>query len=166
MTTLDNKINKILGIVKQEIISRRFRLASAESCTGGWVAKLVTDLPGSSEWFEGGVVSYSNAAKHSLLGVPVSTIEASGAVSEATVLAMTKGLLERTEADIAVSISGIAGPGGGSEEKPVGTVWIGCGLRGKAPVAQVYHFEGDRNAVREQSVKAAFEGVLTLLTDE
>ena len=163
MNQYDLKINNLIKLSRNELISRGLTLATAESCTGGWIAKLMTDEAGSSEYFECSVVSYSNASKHSLLGVPESTINEFGAVSEATVLSMTLGLFERTVADVVVSVSGVAGPGGGSIEKPVGTVWCCWGLRGKTPVTRVYHFEGDREAVRQQSVLAVFEGVLGLL---
>ncbi|WP_333680090.1 CinA family protein [Dyella sp.] len=140
-------------------------LASAESCTGGWIAKALTDLSGSSAWFEAGVVSYSNEAKMSLLGVKRETLERTGAVSEATVLEMVSGALERLHAAVAVAVTGIAGPAGGTPEKPVGTVWIGWQQRGGAAHAQRFHFAGDREAIRRQTVAAALEGVLAILTD-
>ena len=140
-------------------------LAAAESCTGGWIAKTLTDLSGSSAWFEAGVVSYSNEAKMSLLGVRRETLERSGAVSEETALEMVSGALDRMHADVAVAVTGIAGPTGGTPEKPVGTVWIGWRRRGGAARAQLFHFTGDREAVRRQTVAAALEGVLATLTD-
>lgn len=143
--------------------ARQLKLATAESCTGGWIAKLITDLPGSSDWFEGAVVCYSNAAKTSLLGVPESTLNEFGAVSGDTVLTMTDGLFENTGADIALSVSGIAGPGGGSDDKPVGTVWLCWGKRGKSSIANEFHFEGDREAVRLQSIAAGLNAVMDLL---
>lgn len=142
----------------------KLMLASAESCTGGWIAKAFTDLSGSSAWFEAGVVSYSNEAKMSLLGVKRETLERTGAVSEATVLEMVSGALERLHAGVAVAVTGIAGPTGGTPEKPVGTVWIGWQQRGGAALAQGFHFAGDREAIRRQTVAAALEGVLTMLT--
>lgn len=140
-------------------------LASAESCTGGWIAKTLTDLPGSSAWFEAGVVSYSNGAKMSLLGVRKQTLERRGAVSEETALEMASGALNRLNADVAVAVTGIAGPTGGTPEKPVGTVWIGWQRRGGAAHAQGFLFGGDRDAVRRQTVAAALEGVLAMLTN-
>ena len=140
-------------------------LASAESCTGGWIAKVLTDLSGSSAWFEAGVVSYSNEAKMSLLGVRQETLERTGAVSEETALEMVSGALTRLNASVAVAITGIAGPTGGTPEKPVGTVWIGWQRRGSAARAQLFHFAGDREAVRRQTVAAALDGVLAMLTD-
>jgi len=138
-------------------------LASAESCTGGWLAKIITDLPGSSVWFIGSVVSYSDEAKHSLLGVNEITLNEFGAVSGETVLEMSDGLFAHTEADVAVSISGIAGPGGGSDEKPVGLVWLSWGKRDKSVFATPFNFAGDREAVRKQSIKQALVNLLDLL---
>jgi nicotinamide-nucleotide amidase len=139
------------------------RLATAESCTGGWVAKVITDIPGSSDWFDCAIVSYSNVSKHDFLGVPDGLLLDHGAVSEYTVLAMLKGLFERTRADAGISISGIAGPGGGSDDKPVGTVWIAWGLRGQMAHTQKFQFDGDRNDVRLQSVAAALDAMLELV---
>jgi nicotinamide-nucleotide amidase len=144
---------------------RALMLASAESCTGGWIAKTLTDLSGSSAWFEAGVVSYSNQAKISLLGVRRETLERTGAVSEETALQMVSGALDRLNVDVAVAVTGIAGPTGGTPQKPVGTVWIGWQRRGDAARARLFHFPGDREAVRRQTVAAAFEGVLETLTD-
>ena len=139
------------------------KLATAESCSGGWIAKVITDLPGSSAWFEGSIVCYSNESKHDLLGVSAKTIEEFGAVSGDTVLEMTDGLLERTAAGVVVSVSGIAGPDGGSDDKPVGTVWLCWGKRDKTSFAHEFHFEGDREAVRLQTVEAALMSVLDVM---
>jgi nicotinamide-nucleotide amidase len=135
-------------------------LATAESCTGGWVAKLVTDVAGSSQWFDRGFVTYSNAAKQDLLDVPAATLEADGAVSEATVAAMVQGALVHSRADVALSISGIAGPGGGRPGKPVGTVCFAWQRRGHGPRIDTQHFSGDRNDVRQQAVLHALEVLL------
>ena len=135
------------------------QLATAESCTGGWVAKVCTDLAGSSAWFERGLVTYSNAAKRELLGVPAATLDAHGAVSEQTVQAMAQGLLCHSPAHWALAISGIAGPGGGSAEKPVGTVWIAWAGPGGWCRQQCYRFDGDRDAVRRQAVAAALDAL-------
>ena len=142
---------------------RQYRLATAESCTGGWIAKVCTDLPGSSDWFELGIVSYSNAAKQKLLQVGPDTLQQHGAVSEAVVREMATGVLQQSGADVALSVSGVAGPGGGTEVKPVGTVWFGWRLRGEAPLAQRRHFDGDRDQVRQQAVEFALRGLLQLL---
>jgi len=139
------------------------KLASAESCTGGWLAKIITDIPGSSAWFEGSVVSYSNEAKQSLLAVNENTLKEFGAVSGETVLEMSDGIFSHTKADVAVSVSGIAGPGGGSEDKPVGLVWLSWGKRDKTVFANPFNFSGDREAVRKQSIKQALNCLLDLL---
>jgi len=143
--------------------AKGMKLASAESCTGGWLAKIITDIPGSSAWFTGSVVSYSNTAKQSLLGVNESTLNEFGAVSGETVLEMSDGLFLHTDADVAVSISGIAGPDGGSEDKPVGLVWLSWGKRDKSVFANPFNFAGDREAVRKQSIKQALNCLLDLL---
>ena len=147
-----------------QLKARGLRLASAESCTGGAIARLCTDMPGSSDWFDCAIVSYSNASKHRLLGVPVETIEQSGAVSEHTVRAMLGGLFERTDAGLGVAVSGIAGPGGGTADKPVGTVWIAVGLRNTPASAQRFLFSGVRHQVREQSLSAALELLLETIS--
>ncbi len=138
-------------------------LATAESCTGGGIAEALTDISGSSAWFERGFVTYANAAKVEMLGVRQATLDAHGAVSEATVREMAAGALEHSHADIALAVSGIAGPTGGTPEKPVGTVWFGWALRDGEVHARLYHLAGDRAAVREQSVRIALQGVLNLL---
>jgi nicotinamide-nucleotide amidase len=143
-------------------LERRVMVATAESCTGGWIAKTLTDLAGSSAWFEAGVVSYSYSAKEALLGVNPRTLERTGAVREETVLEMVSGALARYGAGVAVAVTGIAGPSGGTPEKPVGTVWIGWKRRGGYAHARLYHFDGDREAVRRQTVAAALVG----MTDE
>ena len=143
----------------------KLMLSAAESCTGGWIAKTLTDLSGSSAWFEAGVVSYSNEAKVSLLGVRPETLERVGAVGEDTALEMVSGALTRLNTDVAVAVTGIAGPTGGTPEKPVGTVWIGWQRRGDAPHAKLFQFVGDREAIRRQTAAAALEGVLATLTD-
>jgi nicotinamide-nucleotide amidase len=146
--------------VGQSLQSQGLRLACVESCTGGWLAKAVTDVAGSSGWFDRGFVTYSNAAKHELVGVSYEVLDAYGAVSRPTVLAMAAGALARSNAQIAVAISGVAGPSGGSPEKPVGTVWIAWARVGGQERASLFRFGGDRESVRRQSVAAALEGVL------
>ena len=138
-------------------------LATAESCTGGWVAKLVTDIAGSSQWFDRGFITYSNDAKQDMLGVSGTTLEAEGAVSEATVAAMVSGALERSLADVALAISGIAGPGGERPGKPVGTVCFAWQLQGQPPRIETQHFSGDRNNVRQQAVLHALQVLLNEL---
>lgn len=134
-------------------------LVTAESCTGGWIAKTVTDIAGSSDWFDSGMVAYSYEAKQALLGVRPQTLEVHGAVSRETVIEMVSGALVNSGASVAVAVTGIAGPGGGSDDKPVGTVWIGWKRRGGYARAQVFHFDGDRDAVRRQTVAAALNGL-------
>lgn len=161
----DVQLEALAARVATVMQRRALMLASAESCTGGWIAKTLTDLSGSSAWFEAGVVSYSNQAKISLLGVRSETLERTGAVSEETALEMVSGALNRLNVGIAVAVTGIAGPTGGTPQKPVGTVWIGWQRRGGAARAKLFHFPGDREAVRRQTVAAALEGVLEMLTD-
>lgn len=142
---------------------RRWRLCTAESCTGGYLAKVMTDLAGSSEWFECGFVTYSNAAKSRQLGVSPDTLQAHGAVSEAVVNEMVAGALRAGGTEVAVAVSGVAGPGGGSEDKPVGTVWLAWGVRGRPTVARRFQFHGDRARVRHQAVVAAVAGLVRVL---
>lgn len=142
---------------------RRWRLCTAESCTGGYLAKVMTDLAGSSEWFECGFVTYSNAAKSRQLGVSPDTLQAHGAVSEAVVNEMVAGALRAGGTEVAVAVSGVAGPGGGSEDKPVGTVWLAWGVRGQPTVARRFRFHGDRARVRHQAVVAAVAGLIRVL---
>lgn len=145
------------------LTARRARVAFAESCTGGLIAKLATDLAGSSAWFERGVVSYSNEAKHELLGVEQDVFRAHGAVSEACVRAMASGLMQRSPADWTVAVTGVAGPGGGSARCPVGTVWMAWMQRGQAVQAECHHFGGDRAAVRQQTAETALAGLVRRL---
>lgn len=149
-------------------VARRLRaagetLVTAESCTGGFIAKVLTDLPGSSDWFERGWVTYSNAAKQGELGVDPKALARHGAVSEAVALAMVRGALEHSVADHAVAVTGIAGPAGGSPGKPVGLVWIAWGYRHEGHnrvYATGYRFSGGRDTVRRWTVVAALKGLL------
>jgi len=141
--------------------ARNLRVATAESCTGGWVAKALTDIPGSSRWVEGGVVAYSNAAKSSLLGVPAGTVAAHGAVSEPVVRAMAEGARARFGVPLTVAVSGVAGPDGGTPDKPVGTVWFAW-ANGRETIAARKLFAGDREAVRRQSVDFALRRLIEL----
>ena len=134
-------------------------LATAESCTGGWAAQVVTSVAGSSAWFDCGMATYSYEAKQAMLGVRPETLEQHGAVSRETVLEMVSGALVHSGAGIAVAVTGIAGPGGGTSDKPVGTVWIAWKRRGGYPAAQAFRFDGDRDAVRRQTVLAALQGL-------
>ena len=163
MSTSEQELRNLAEKLGECMTTLGLTLASAESCTGGWLAKIITDIPGSSAWFAGSVVSYSNQAKQSLLGVNKTTLNAFGAVSGETVLEMTDGLFSHIEADVVISISGIAGPDGGSDDKPVGLVWLSWGKRDTSIFAEPYHFEGDREAVRKASIKQAFNCLLDLL---
>ena len=153
----------LAGRLAEQLLARGEYLACAESCTGGWVAKVCTDLTGSSGWFERGFVTYSNASKQELLGVSAATLAEHGAVSETTVTEMAAGVLAHSAAHWTLAISGIAGPGGGSVDKPVGTVWIAWAGPDDWHRAQCFHFDGDREAVRRQEVAAALQGLLERL---
>jgi nicotinamide-nucleotide amidase len=142
------------------LLARRRRVTVAESCTGGLVAAAITSVAGSSDWFDVGYVTYSNAAKASLLGVPEATLAAHGAVSEEAARAMAVGARARSGADLAVAVTGIAGPAGGTPTKPVGTVCFAWAGRGRAVEATTCRFDGDRAAVRRQSVSCALLGLL------
>ncbi len=138
-------------------------LATAESCTGGGVAQAITEISGSSAWFERGFVTYSNVAKMEMLGVRQVTLDEHGAVSELTVREMAEGALQHSHAHVAVAVSGIAGPTGGTPEKPVGTVWFAWSMRNGDTRAQVHHLDGTRSEVRSRSVHIALQGIQELL---
>ena len=152
--------NPLVNRLADALRARGWMLATAESCTGGLIAAACTALAGSSDWFERGFVTYSNEAKHDLLGVDEVLIRVHGAVSEPVALAMAAGALVRSRAQLAVAVTGIAGPGGGSADKPVGTVWIATAVQGGAAQAQCFRFAGDRRAVREAAVGRALEMLL------
>ncbi len=149
-----------------ELLAQQGRMiATAESCTGGWVAKALTDKAGSSNYVLGGLVTYSNDAKVALLGVTPKSLDEHGAVSEPVVREMVAGALAATGAEVAVAISGVAGPGGGSDDKPVGTVWFAWGCDPASTVAVVQQFQGDRDQVRRQAVLFALQGVEAYLSE-
>lgn len=150
-----------LNTLAQELSQRQWQITCAESCTGGLLASALTSLPGSSAYFEQSWVTYANAAKIQL-GVPAKLLMETGAVSKATVEALASAALVKANADIAVAISGVAGPGGGTPDKPVGTVWVGCVLAATT-TSQCYHFDGDRQSVRIQSVNAGLKLALGAL---
>lgn len=143
--------------------SHGLKLATAESCTGGGVAQAITEIAGSSGWFERGFITYSNVSKQQMLGVEEATLVQYGAVSEATVREMVAGALQHSEAQVGLAVSGIAGPDGGTPDKPVGTVWFAWGIRNGLTFARVHHLNGDRAEVRAQSVRIALQGLLDLL---
>jgi nicotinamide-nucleotide amidase len=163
METSEQAVHELAKRLGARLMMKGLKLATAESCTGGWIAKVLTDIAGSSDWFDSAIVSYSNEAKKHFLKVPAGVLLDHGAVSESTVLAMQQGIFMETRADAGISVSGIAGPGGGSEEKPVGTVWIAVGLREQMVHTQKFLFEGDRNQVRLQAVEAALRALLELV---
>ncbi len=160
----DNELALLAVRLGESLLRRGLTVATAESCTGGYLAKLITDVPGSSRWFDSGYVTYSNEAKQRQLGVAGATLAQHGAVSEQTVLEMAVGAIVVTGASRAVSISGVAGPDGGTESHPVGMVWFGRAVqlpKGQVgALAMCRRFEGDRDAVRRLSVAYAFELLL------
>lgn len=144
---------------------RNILLATAESCTGGWVAQAVTSVPGSSAWFERGFVTYTDIAKQEMLAVSTDTLAASGAVSEDTVRAMAEGALRHSHAQVSLAVSGIAGPAGGTQDKPVGCVCLAWAGLGKVTLSQTRYFSGDRTMVRQLAVLAALQGLLDFLSE-
>lgn len=161
--SIDNQVNQLAEL----LLSKNLIMATAESCTGGWIAQSLTSLAGSSAWFDTGFVTYSNLAKQRLLDVPAKILAPGGpgAVSEETVLAMVQGAVSNSEASISVAVSGIAGPAGGSAAKPVGTVWIAWQV-GAVADAACFHFDGDREAVRLATVEAALAGLIQRITEQ
>ena len=150
------------GLLADLMLKKGWLLATAESCTGGMISAACTDLAGSSNWFERGFVTYSNAAKTELLGVDAALIAAHGAVSEEVARAMAAGAIARSRAQVAVAVTGVAGPTGGSRAKPVGTVWFGF-MRDGQLSSEVQHFDGDRAAVRLATVQHALKRLVQLL---
>jgi nicotinamide-nucleotide amidase len=162
----NQELYRLAGVVGKVLRREARKLAVAESCTGGWVAQCITDVPGSSAWFDCGFVTYSNESKCAVLGVDRKIIDGFGAVSEETVKAMAAGVLNNSLADTVVAISGIAGPAGGTVEKPVGTVWFAWQCRGGEPQVMQCRFDGDRRAVRWQAVQVALRGILDVVGRE
>jgi nicotinamide-nucleotide amidase len=159
-TTPPHELYRLAEQAGAALKARGWMLASAESCTGGWVGEVVTAVPGSSHWYDRGFITYTNEAKQEMLGVAAETLARFGAVSEQTVCEMVAGALKHSRAQVALAISGIAGPGGGSLEKHVGTVCLAWGVKDGPVEAQTRHFSGDRQQVRAQAVAAALQGVL------
>jgi len=156
---IGDRVATLAGLLE----SRGWRISTAESCTGGGLAKALTDRPGSSAWFEFGFVTYGNNAKLDLLGVSAETLAANGAVSQAVAEEMARGAREASGADLAVAITGVAGPTGGSADKPVGTVWLAWAGPGDLVGAELRNFPGDRAAIRSQAVAAALDGTIARL---
>ena len=160
---MNTDIDRLAIVVGDILLEKRLMLATVESCTGGWIAQTVTNIPGSSAWFERGFVTYSNEAKQELVGVQAETLTKHGAVSREVAVEMVLGGVQRSRADVAVSVTGIAGPDGGTPEKPVGTVWIAWADRHGSSEAICYGLQGDRRAVREASVEHALCGLTDFL---
>jgi nicotinamide-nucleotide amidase len=163
MTGSDLELKRLAERVGRHLLKGRRHAATAESCTGGWIAKALTDIAGSSDWFVEGFVTYCNESKVRRLGIPRAVLKRRGAVSEATVRAMAAGALRRSRADVAVAVTGIAGPGGAVPGKPVGTVWLGWATRRGAAIrvaTALRRFRGDRETVRRKTVRAALQGLL------
>jgi nicotinamide-nucleotide amidase len=158
----DAEFARLVKQVAAGLLARGWKMVSAESCTGGWIAKCCTDRAGSSAWFERGFVTYSNASKQDSLGVDAATLEQAGAVSREVALQMVQGACRRSGAEVAVAVTGIAGPDGGTPQKPVGTVWFGWSVDGHCE-AEVMNFPGDREAVRRCTVVHALQGLITRL---
>lgn len=165
MLLLMDEMQSLVYELVDILIPKKHLISTAESCTGGLLATFLTELPGSSAWFERGFVSYSNASKQELLGVPESLIQEYGAVSEPVVEAMALGALHHSKATISVAITGIAGPEGGSVEKPVGTVWFGFAVRGKGVETQRCNFPNEsRQQIRLQACRQALLGLIAYAT--
>ena len=163
LVALDEQgLEAVLTQISESLLARGWMLATAESCTGGLIAGACTALAGSSQWFERGFVSYSNAAKTELLGVPAALIAAHGAVSEPVARAMAEGAVAHSHAQVALAVTGVAGPSGGTPAKPVGTVWFGWQVDGQTH-SEVQHFAGNRAAVRAQTVQHALQRLRGLL---
>jgi nicotinamide-nucleotide amidase len=161
--TTDAELKRLALRVGRHLLGGARCVTTAESCTGGWIAKALTDVAGSSQWFVEGFVTYSDESKRRALGVPRPVLQAHGAVSEAVVRAMAIGALHRSGAAIGVAVTGIAGPGGAVPGKPVGTVWLGWAVRRGRRIrvaVQLKHFRGDRDAVRRKTVAAALKGLV------
>ena len=163
---MDNQIECLAVELGRRLQASGQVLATAESCTGGWIAKAITDIPGSSGWLDRGFVTYSDPSKQDMLGVDPQSLAEHGAVSETVAQEMALGALARSNAQVSVAVSGIAGPGGGSEAKPVGTVCIALACRGRSDMLTwTCHFDGDRDAVRRQTVVFALEQLIALVAD-
>jgi nicotinamide-nucleotide amidase len=161
----DRVLYELAERVGRTLEQRGLMVATAESCTGGWVAEAITMVPGSSAWFERGFVTYTYISKREMLGVRAETLEQHGAVSEPVVQQMVLGALERSHAQVALAVSGTAGPSGGTPQKPVGTVCIAWGSKNLEPRSETLHFAGDREAVRRQSVIHALTVLLDMLEE-
>jgi nicotinamide-nucleotide amidase len=160
----DQQLYQLAQSAGKALEARAWMMVSAESCTGGWIGEAMTMVPGSSAWYERGFITYTNIAKNEMLGVSMDTLQRHGAVSERTVSEMAAGALARSHAQVAVAVSGVAGPGGGSPEKPVGTVCFAWAVKNGAATAETRVFPGDRAAVRRLSVEHALAGVIRAIS--
>ena len=159
---MDEQLESLVAKVGAALKARGLWLTTAESCTGGWVGEAMTSVSGSSQWYDRGFITYTNQAKQDMLGVDKTTLDSYGAVSNETVREMALGALQRSCADISVAISGIAGPTGGTPEKPVGLTWLAWATKNGEIISERHHFSGGRREVRRKAVKAALEGILAL----
>ena len=159
----DSELQQLAIELGAKLKARRWMIATAESCTGGWIGQVLTAIPGSSDWYERGFITYANAAKQEMLGVPAATLEQHGAVSEETARAMATGALAHSHAQATLAISGIAGPGGGSPQKPVGTVCYGWALADGSVQSATCRLSGDREEIRSRAVAAALRGLIELV---
>jgi nicotinamide-nucleotide amidase len=162
----EQEFDRLVQKLASRLMKCGWTMATAESCTGGWIAKCCTDLAGSSVWFDRGFITYSDRAKHELLGVELNTLEKAGAVSEATAIQMAEGARRRGGVNAALAVTGIAGPGGGTADKPVGLVWFAWSLEDHLASSEVMQFQGDRYAVRRQTVVHALSGLQNRLPGE
>jgi nicotinamide-nucleotide amidase len=162
---IEQDIEHAVKRLARALTRRAWKMAVAESCTGGWIAKCCTDLAGSSGWFERGFVTYSNDAKVSMLGVEPAALQQHGAVSEIVARQMAQGVLASSVAQASVAVTGVAGPDGGTTEKPVGTVWFAWAVNGKEGRSECLRFEGNRDSIRHQSVLHALKGMLQMVSD-
>ncbi|HOY23836.1 MAG TPA: CinA family protein [Cellvibrio sp.] len=158
-----SSLQQLSSLLGEKLLAKGWRVATAESCTGGGIAAAITAVAGSSSWFEYGIVSYANSAKEKILHVTPQTLLEHGAVSQAVVEEMVAGVLNVSGADIAVAVSGVAGPTGGTPEKPVGSVWFAWGLASGEIHSECFHFAGDRTAVQSQAVVQGLSGLLKLV---
>ncbi|HQT32188.1 MAG TPA: CinA family protein [Thiobacillus sp.] len=159
----DEELHQLAGELGDALLACGWMVATAESCTGGWVGQLLTAIPGSSAWYERGFITYANAAKQEMLGVPAEILETHGAVSEEAASAMAAGALAHSHAQAALAISGIAGPGGGTPQKPVGLVCYGWALEDGTVMSSTCRLDGDREEIRSRAVAAALRGLLELI---
>lgn len=161
---MTKSIEQLVTETSKLLLQHRLKLATAESCTGGGLSYWLTTSPGSSDWFERGFVTYSNAAKIDLLGVSAATLAQSGAVSAETASAMAEGALQNSQAEVSIAITGIAGPSGGTAEKPIGTVWIAWAQQDRPTQTECYVFTGDRQAIRTRAIEQALTGLLGIFS--